>query len=216
VSAEAARGPLTHVLSRAAGYFLADEARDSAAPPPAARAVVLGTPADAPPLAAALALSLRAAGRAPAAVVAVWAAGGIEAPRSSAAVRSAARLASQLSAHGLAAAPRGRLAWLALPPDPDAAADVVRSASLLVDVPLVTALGGARPDALESLIAEHDLAVVAAEPESSLARAALAALAARGVAASAYLPPRRGISRALAMAGIAAPRLDARGRGEEA
>ena len=84
----------------------------------------------------------------------------------------------------------------------------MRRAAALVDGPLVTALAGARPPELDDLVAEHDLAVVAAEPETPLARAALAALSARGVDARACRPPRRGIARALALAGLAAPRLD--------
>ena len=201
---------MSGVLARAAELFLVDEPAEAppepASSPPIARAVVLGSPADAFPLAAALALALRG----PAAVVAAWEAGGVEEPRASAATRSAARLAGHLTTHGLVAAPRGRLAIVALPPDPGEAAAAVRRASTLADAPLVTALGGARPDELERLVAEHDLALVAADPDTALARAALAGLAARGVEASACRPLRRGLPRALAVAGLAAPRLGLR------
>jgi len=185
--------------------------------PAAARAVVLGTPDDAAPLAAALALSLRAADRAPVALVATWTPAGTTVRRE-AATRAAARLAARLAtsdqpaaadaALAPIAAARGRLAWLALPPEPVAAAAAVRRASSLVDGPLVTALGGARPAPLDDLVAEHDLAVVAADPGCALAAAALAGLAGRGVAAVACRPLRRGLPRALALAGLAAPRLD--------
>jgi hypothetical protein len=176
--------------------------------PAAARAAVLGTPEDAAALAAALALSLRAADRAPAAAVATWTSAGTTVRRE-AATRAAARLAARLAGDDeTAAAARGRLAWLALPAEPDAAAAALRRASTLVDGPLVTALGGARPARLDELVAEHDLAVVAADPASALAAAALAGLAGRGVAAVACRPLRRGLPRALALAGVAAPRLD--------
>jgi hypothetical protein len=198
------------VLERAAEFFLAPPAaqsRDGVALPPAVRAVVLGSPQDASPLAAALALGFRAADRAPAAVVASWGGGGRMRP--SAATRATARLAARLTAHGLPAAPRGRLAWLTLAGEPAEAAAAVRRASALVDGPLVTALGGARPAELEALVAEHDLAVVASEPASPLARAAVARLAGQGVTASSCPALRRAVPRALALAGLAAPRLDA-------
>jgi hypothetical protein len=57
---------------------------------------------------------------------------------------------------------------------------------------------------LDGLVAEHDLAVVAASPESALARAALARLADHGIAASACAPLARGVARRLALAGLAA------------
>jgi hypothetical protein len=196
-------------LERAAEFFLAPAAAPPAETvtlPPAVRAVVLGCPSEASSLAAALALSLRAADGSPAAAVASW---GGAALRPTAASRAAARLAAHLSAHGLPAVPRGRLAWLALPVEPAEAATAVRRASALVDGPFVTALGGTRPGELEALVAEHDLAVVAAVPETALARAALARLAGRGIAASACPPVRRGLPRRLALAGLAAPRLEA-------
>jgi hypothetical protein len=213
---------MSGALERAAAFFLAPAAASpggTVALPPAVRAVVLGSAADAVPLAAALALSFRARERAPAAAVSSW---GHDAPRPSAASRAAAQLARRLTAHELRAVARGRLAWLALPEEPAAAAAGVRRASALVDGPLVTALGGRRPAELESLVAEHDLAIVAAGAETALARAALARLTERGIAAAACPPIRHGVSRALALAGLAAPRLavgvspaprDARSRG---
>ena len=167
--------------------------------PPAARAVVLGAQGDVVPLAAAVALALRPPG-----LVAVWRAGR---PLSAGvATRAAARLAGRLAARELPAVARGRLAWLALPDDPDAAAACVRRASAVVDGPLVTALAGARPPALEELVAEHDLAIVAADPATALARTALARLAARGIEARACRPLRRGLPRAIALAGLATAR----------
>jgi hypothetical protein len=202
---------VTGGLARAAAFFVAPAPSDpvavaTATVPVAARAVVLGAAPDAPPLAAALALALRAAERAPSALVASWGAG--DPVVRGAATPAAARLAAALARRELPAVARGRLAWLALPPEPLEAAAAVRRAAALVDGPLVTALVGARPPELEDLVAEHDLAVVAAEPETPLARAALAALSARGIDGRACAPVRRGIPRALAMAGLVAPRLD--------
>ena len=200
---------MSGVLDRAAAFFLVPATGEAieATMPPAARAAVLGAPPDVAAVAAALALGLRAAEHAPAALVATWDANG-GAVRREAASRSAARLAARLSTRGLTAAARGRLAWLALPADPLEAVAAVRRASTVVDGPLVTALAGARPEPLDELVAEHDLAVVVADPASSLARAALARLAARGIAAAAHPPLRRGLPRALALAGLSAPRLD--------
>jgi hypothetical protein len=128
-------------------------------------------------------------------------AGGLAAP-------AARRLAAGLTSHALAAVARGRLAWLALPADPVAAAAALRRAAAVVDGPLVTALAGPRPAELEPLVAVHDLAVVAADPETPLARAAVSHLSARGVTALACPPLRRGIPRAAALAGLGAARLD--------
>ena len=196
---------MSRALERAASFFLAPAERrdDPVALPPAVRAVVLGSPADAAPLAAALAVSLHASP----AVVASWGVG--RELRPAPATRATARLAARLTTHDLPTAARGRLAWLALPPEPAAAADALRRASALVEGPLVTALAGARPPELEALVADHDLAVIAACPDTTIARAALARLAERGIAASACPPPRRGLQRTLALAGLAGPRLDA-------
>jgi hypothetical protein len=221
---------------RAAAFFLTPATPTAPAFPAASRTVVVGSEHDVPPLAAAVALSLRAAGRAPAAVVALWRAAVPDAPppatvapggpATSPASRgpataaapppaacpsrgpatfAASRLASRLARRGLAAAPRGRLVWVALPAD---AATVVGRVAAALDVPLVTALAGPRPGALDALVDDHDLVVVAADPETPLGRAATAALAHRPASTFACAPVRRGLPRALALAGIAAPRLE--------
>jgi hypothetical protein len=197
-------------IARAVGFLVAPE--QTAAPgrsslvPEAARVVVLGSADDAAPLAAALALALRAADRVPAALVAVWGGGGPGARR--AATPGAARLAATLARRGLAAQARGRLVWLPLGADTQEAARDVRRAAAVVEGPLITALAGPRPPAFDDLLAEHDFAVVAAEPATALARAAVAALAGHRIPALACRPPRRGLPRTLALAGITAPRLD--------
>ncbi len=194
-------------LARTAAWFIAPPetaARVAAAPvPPAARIVVLGAREDVAALAAAVALALRA----PSGLVALWQ--GDRAPVRGVATRAAGQLAARLEARDLPALARGRLAWLALPEDPEDAATAVRRASGVVDGPLVTALAGARPPALEQLVGEHDMAIVAADPVSALARTALAGLAARGLEAGACPPLRRGLARRLALGGLAAPRLQA-------
>jgi hypothetical protein len=129
--------------------------------------------------------------------------------RRGAATPSASRLAARLTARNLPAVARGRLVWLTLPSEPAAVATAVRRTAAVVDGPLVTALAGARPPVLDELVGEHDLAVVGAEPATPLARATLAALSDRGVRAVACRAPRCGLPRALALAGLATPRLEA-------
>jgi hypothetical protein len=207
---------VTGTLERLAAFVVAPEPpRRAVTLPGCCRAAVLGGRADVPPLAAALALTLRAADRRPAAVVALW---GAELPPRAPAARAAAKLAHLGSAAGWpGATARGRLAWLALPPEPAAAIETLLAAAGAVDAPLVTALAGARPALLDDLVAGHDLVVVAAEPGSVLARTALQRLASRGVRATACRPLGRRAPRALAMAGLAAtPRLElASGHGDQ-
>lgn len=203
---------MTGLLERAAAFLLAPAATapaPAAAVPATARAVVLGTDDAARPLAAALALTLRAADRAPAGLVAVWRRGGAgQPPPRGAATRTAARLAARLGGRDLPAVARGRLAWLDLPLEPAAAVAAVHRAAAVVDGPLVTVLAGARPAALDDLVEQHDVAIVAADPDTPLARAGLAALSDRCVSALACRPLSRGLPRALALAGLTAPRLD--------
>jgi len=194
-------------LDRIAAFFLAPA--EGAAPrrleiPPAARVVVLGATHEVAPVAAATALGLRGAGS-PTGLVALWR--GDHEPRPGVASRAASRLSAVLAAHAVPAVARGRLAWLALPDDPEAAATAVRRASALVAGPFVTSLAGPRPPELETLIAEHDIAVVLAPPDAPLARAALATLAERGIPALATPPLQRGAARTLALAGLGAHRL---------
>jgi hypothetical protein len=197
-------------LARAAAFFVAPAAEGApertATIPPAARAVVLGAPGDVVATAAAVALGLREPDAPPAGLVAVWRG---DAPPAGVATRAAARLSARVAAGEFPTGARGRLAWLTLPDDPAAAAGAVHRASALVAGPFVTALAGARPPELETLIAEHDIAVVVAGPSTALARAALCALTARGVPAVAEPALHRGVVRTLALAGVAAPRLAA-------
>lgn len=199
-------------LDRVAAFLVAAPAPAATGSLPAAcRAAVLGAVPDVVPLAAALALTLRGADRRPAALVALC---GAAPPGRGPAVRAATRLAAAVRPFAVGSSPptqaiaRGRLAWLALPAEPALAIDALVGAAAVVDAPLVTALAGARPAALDALVAGHDLVVVAAAPGTPLAGTAIERLAEHGVPAVACRPPSRGIVRSLALAGWAAPRLE--------
>ncbi len=194
---------MTGALDRVASFLVEPAAPAiGGALPTACRAAVLGRPRDVIPLAAAVALTLRAADRCPAALVAVW---GAALPAGGPAVRVAKRLAAAADDGAIAC---GRLAWLGLPIEPARAVDALVEVAAVIDAPLVTALAGARPPALEALVSGHDLVVVAAAPGTPLADAVVARFAERGVPAIACRPLARGGVRALAVAGLAAPRLD--------
>jgi hypothetical protein len=214
---------VTGALDRFGAFLVEPSARaaGTASLPTACRAAVLGAVADVPPLAAALALTLRAADRRPAALVALW---GAPPPGSAPAVRAAAKLAAAVKPFAAAdgseptdrAIARGRLAWLGLPAKPVLAVDALVGAAAVVDAPLVTALAGVRPPALDALVAGHDLVVAAAVPGSPLAETAIERLSERGVPAVACPPLSRGVVRGLALAGWVAPRVDLAGEHEVA
>ena len=167
------------------------------------RAAVLGSATDAPPVASMLANALRASAGASTAAVAVWAPGAASpfAPRGGPAALGASRLAARLTARGLPAAARGRLAWLRVDDHPVAAAVAVRRAAGALDVPLVAVLGGPRCEVIEGLIDEQDLVlVVAGEPDGPLAQLAVDSCACAAVAHGACAP---GPARWLALAGLA-------------
>ena len=71
-------------------------------------------------------------------------------PASRPATPAASRLAARLAARGVAAAPRGRLAWAVLHEPPAVAALALRRLHGAVEVPLVVALTGPRADALDA------------------------------------------------------------------
>jgi hypothetical protein len=195
---------MTGLLARAASAFLepapAAVVPATAALPQAARALVLGRPADALPLAAALAGELRARERAAAALLVSWP---CEPPRPALAARPAQRLAARLDSRGLEAVARGRLAWLALSgPSVGAAAATVR-AEAATDGPSVVAVTGPRCDALDALLDESDLVVVVLprDADPALAELALAGLAACRAPVIACPPLSGAPTRLLALAG---------------
>jgi hypothetical protein len=164
------------------------------------RAAVLGSAAEAVPVGALLANSLRAAAGASSAALAAWSPGGGDV-RGGPASPGAARLSARLSARGLPAVARGRLAWMALDDHPVAAAVAARRAAGALEVPLVVVLCGPRCGVVEGLLAEQDLVVVvAADPDGPLARLAVGSCA---TAALACAPPPPGPARWLARSGAA-------------
>lgn len=196
----------TALRDRAAGLFIAPREGVASPEPVAAltrfapRAAVLGSPREAPPVAAALACALRRRERSPAALVAIWSdASSGQRPASRPATPAASRLAARLTARGVAAAPRGRLAWAVLHEPPAVAALALRRLHGAVEVPLVVALTGPRADALDEVLGDQELVVVVArDPEGPLARLALAGLDGRALACA----PLAGSARVLALAGF--------------
>ena len=198
---------MSGMFERFAGFFLLPAAAQHAEPvalPLAVRAVVVGTPSDAVPLAAAHALALRAAVRAR--------------PRSSpsgsparrsgtppAALRRVRRLAWPRGCRPTASVRRPRPPVLARAPRRNDRRGRRGAARVRHRRGSARHRAERPPPADLAPVAEHDLAIVAADPESPLARAALACLADLGLTASARSPLRRGIPRSLALAGLAAP-----------
>lgn len=204
---------------------------DAHPPPAPLRAAVLGTDPGALAAGAALAGELRARSRASAALLITWPPvaraqddaltaaqfsllashppppprEGASAPGAIPATLPARRLAARLQARGLPAVARGRLAWLALGPDPGPAFAAAERALGALAEPAVLALAAPRPREATALLAEQHLIAVAAPPGASgdLLALAKASLAATGVPVVAVRPPTRGPGRLLALAGLA-------------
>jgi hypothetical protein len=213
---------MTGFLGRVGAFFVEPAARAAEpAPAPAAvatplAAAVLGAPAAVVAVAAACAGELRARHRANAALVCIWRPAGqppavdepegAEPPARSpagATTPGARRLAHRLAARELPATACGRLAWLSLDCDPEAAAAQIRRGLGLAGTPLVLAVAGPRPEAFEPLLETLDLAIAVLSPDEdpSLRALAAAALPARH---RAILPPLApGPPRWAAMAGLA-------------
>ena len=214
---------MSGLLGRVGAIFF--EAAETAAPAPPApvpapaaihvRAAVLGAPAAAVPLAAALAGELRARAGAAAALACIWRltdaddepAPEPDAPTArtpaGATTPGARRLAACLAADGHAATACGRLGWLALDPEPTAAAAQFGRCARIAGVPLVLAVAGPRPAQLEPLLQGIDLcvAVLPADVDPELRVLAVATLPGRVNAVVAPLSP--GPPRWAAMAGLA-------------
>ncbi len=168
------------LLARAAATFVEPTAAPSvaAAPRVATRAVVLGRPDDAVALAAALAGELRARDRASAALLAVWPG---ERRLTALASPGARRLVARLEGRGIEAAARGGLAWLALNGSAEEACTSLTRAQAATDGPAVLAVCGPRCPAIDSILDDHDLVILAAPPggDPALADLAVADLAHR-------------------------------------
>ena len=165
-------------------------------------AAVLGRAGEVEPVAAALALALRRESRAKAATVAVVGPGPTDTGGGSRA--AARRVGGRLEAHGFEAHARGRLAWVRLDPSESQLATAARRVTLIA-APAVLAVTAPRSVALDEALAEQDLLViVTADPEGPLAR-----LVSSGLPPVPLVPVRpfsRGPRRALARAGVRAPR----------
>ena len=172
----------------------------------AARAVVLGAPADVPAGAAALALALRRRRRTGAAIVVLWGAQTAPSPPAPAlaapGLPGARMLAARLARRGLAASAHGRLVWIGLGPALDEEARIAAAAG---DAPVVLALLGPRSAAADALLAAHDAALLAADPDSPLAQLAMADMSRLGVPLRCWAPPAAGAARLAALAGWRAP-----------
>jgi hypothetical protein len=214
------------ILDRVGAFFFetAESPRrpPAQAPPPdaeSARAVVLGAARHVVPVAAACAGELRARSKATAALLCIWRPADapaeppaaepdtIEAPpaRSPAGATTpgARRLAARLVARDLTATACGRLAWLALDPDPAAAARQFLRCAGSAGTPLVLAVAGPRPEPFEPVLAEADLclAVLPADVVPVLQELALARIPTRNQLVVPPLPA--GPPRWAAMAGLA-------------
>ena len=165
-------------------------------------AAVLGRAGEAEPVAAALALALRRETRAKAATVAVVGAGPTDSGGGGGA--AARRAGGRLEAHGFEAQVRGRLAWVRLDPGDSQLAAAARRVALIA-APAVLAVTTPRTVALDEALAEQDLLVIVTmDPEGPLAR-----LVSNGLPPVPLVPVRpfaRGPRRALARAGLRAPR----------
>lgn len=172
----------------------------------AASVALLCPPDEAHALGSALALATARRARAPLGLAALWRPGaapssGIGAPSA----RRARRLVVSLRARDLRAHAAGRVVRVELPEEPLAAAAAFGRASAASDAPWVLVVAGPRAAAVDAVLEEQDVLVLAAEdPEDPIARLAAARLAALGPPVErirATLPP---VSRALALAGFAA------------
>jgi hypothetical protein len=184
-------------------------ARSAAAVPGTVAVLCAAEDARAVGVAAAALLARRA--RAGCGLACVWP--GLEAPRRpelrAASGRAARRLAAALEGRGLAADPCGRAVVVALDRDPAAAlAGAGRAAAVAADAPAVLVLGGPRPAAFDTLLAEQDRLLVLTRPatDPAVAGLALAGLPDGGAAGALTRPVALGAAgRALAAAGLAVP-----------
>jgi hypothetical protein len=175
---------------------------------------VLGAPATVVPVAAACAGELRARERAAAALICIWRPGGKSAPArepeapaarspAGATTPGARRLAAELDREGLAATSCGRLAWLALDPDPALAVEEVHRCRALAAAPVVLAVAGARPASFEPLLDELDLSVAVLPADVDPALRALAGATLPAGVRFVVAPLAAGPPRWAAMAGLA-------------
>jgi hypothetical protein len=202
------------VLARLRELFLAPAGEEAPARQVAERAVpatlaVLAAREDAAVSGAAVGLAAAGALRAACAVVCVWdGEADAAAPRSDLAIGAARRLGGRLAARGLLVGVRGRLVTVALPAEgSEARAAAERAMAATGDVPVVLVVAGARPAALDPLLAAVDRIVVvpAADAPAGLEDLALcgAARLGRSTAVLRLPPAGSAAGRLLAAAGLA-------------
>jgi hypothetical protein len=154
------------VLTRLRDVFLAPGAEAPARQVaeravPATLGVLASAPRDGAVAGAALALAAARAHRSRSAVVCRWDGATATTPRPGTAVISARRLAERLAGRGLAAAASGRLVTVVLPAaGGEARAATERTLAASGDAPVVLVVAGARPPALDPLLATLDRLVV--------------------------------------------------------
>ena len=156
-------------------------------------------------LGAVLALALAREGRSSAGLHLGWQVPG-PARCAAPALPAGRRLARTLRARDLPARAVGRLVHVELPEvDGEAAAAAARAvAASPAQTPVTIVLGGARGPALDALLADADLVLVAGPPDDPRGRAATEGLVSRGVDAALWDDPPGPPWRRLARGGVAA------------
>lgn len=178
--------------------------RSVRAPGVAPAIALLCSSVDAVALGSAVALAAARRSRSSIGVAALWRPGasvgaGVTAPP----VRRARRLERSLQARDLRAKAAGRLVRVELPAEPEAAIASAARAEATTDAPMVVVVAGPREAAIDRLLAEHDLLLLAAsdgsDPLLDLTHDSLARLGPRVETIAARVPP---LTRALAAWGL--------------
>lgn len=176
-------------------------ARRSAKADPIRPAALVLCRASGEALGGAVAGELRAACRVPAALLACWHA---EEPspqrRAAPSLRAARAAAERLSRRGVAADARGRLVWIDRTGEAAEFADEAFRHADSLDLPLVLALCGPRPEDFDERLGDFDLVVVE-RVDGAASEVAVAELDGHGVGAIACAAPMDG-GRLLALAGF--------------
>lgn len=165
--------------------------------------VVLCSPLDAVALGSSVALATARRGRSSIGIVALWRPGtSVGRGPTGLAVRRARRLERSLQARDVRARAAGRLVRVELPAEPEAAIASAARAEAATDAPMVVVVAGPRDAAIDRLLAEYDLLLLAAseggDPVVGLARDSLSRLGPRVETIPATVPP---LTRALAVWG---------------
>lgn len=170
--------------------------------------MVLGAPADAVPVARLLGTELRLRTGASCVLLAEWRGGEPPSEAGRAAPPAARRLAERLAGRGIEATASGRTVHVPLPVEPAQAAATHQRAVAAAGVPTICALAGARPRALDPLLDEQDLIVVAPAAGAAESFADLVLIGLHGIRAPVVVgrPVPRGAARFLAASSVATAR----------